>query len=113
MSADDRTRAGAPAGLDARQANELGGIVDPGEGRIVQPRMGSHLLAGMRERDEMAGEVSADDRRGILLFERSAAPGVVPVVDLPAKSLDSVHRLNRDLETLTRVDGADASHTAA
>ena len=73
----------------------------------MQPRTGDHLLAGMRERDEMAGEVSAVDRRDVLRFERSAVRGVIPVVEVPAKALETVHRVQCGFETLDRIDGAE------
>ena len=102
-----------PAASDHGQTHELHRVVDPGERRAgpirVRPTISSH---GVRERDEMAGEIAAVDRRDVLRLERLGAPRVVPVVEVAAEALEAPHRLERGLETLDGVERAEPAEIA-
>src|SRR5207302_1642485 len=102
-----RARARVAGLRDRRLVDEPGGVLDPGERRPIEAWALDHLLAGVRERDEMAGEIAAVDGRNVLRLERVAVLRVVPVVEVAAEALEGMQRLQRGLETLDDVERAN------
>src|SRR5206468_9861233 len=79
----------------------------------IEARAFDHLLAGYRECDMMPREIAAFDRRDVLRLESVAVLRVVPVVEVAAAALEGVQRLERGLETLDDVEGADPAEIAS
>src|SRR5687768_5014260 len=97
-----RARPRAADGRATGQLNEQETVLDPRERRAREDRTIDHLLAGLRERDEMAGEVAAVDRRDVLRVERTAVFRVVPVVEVAAEALEGVHGRDGGFQALDR-----------
>src|SRR5207247_3977993 len=62
--------------------------------------------------DEMTGEISAVDGRHVLRVEGTTVLRVVPVVEVAAKPLETVHRLERGFQPLDGVERADPAEVA-
>ena len=59
-------------------------VIDPGQRGRDRQRLVDHLAAGIRQRQQVAGEVAAVDRRHVGRLERLQVARVVPVVQVAA-----------------------------
>ena len=67
-------------------------------------RTGDHLPAGVAEHDQMTSEIAAVHRGDIFRLQRTQVARVVPVVEMPAETLEPIHGPERRLQPLDRFD---------
>ncbi len=87
-------------------------VLDARQNLAAQHRAIDELAASVRERDQMADEVAAVDRRYVRRIERTQRACVVPVVEVAAKALERLQRRERRLEARRRVAGPDPAEVA-
>ena len=83
------------------------GIVDAGEGHLDRQRPVEHLAAGIRKGQQVAGQVAAVNGGDVGRRERLQRARVVPVVEMPVKSLEPPDGGERGLDPLDHLQGAD------
>jgi hypothetical protein len=97
------------AALVAQQARllarERDGVCDAGEASCVRDRMIPPFPAGIRQRDEVPGQIAAVDRGYVAGIERPQIPRVVPIEQVPAEALELAHGRERRLQASDRRDG--------
>ncbi len=87
-------------------------VADPGERRRDRERLIDHEPARVRQRDEVAGEVAAVDRRDVRGLEPVEVARVVPVVEVPPEALQARDRRERLLEPVDHLQRPDPPEVA-
>ena len=91
-------------GCAQRFAQQRDAVLDACRDARFERLLRSHLVAGVCQRDQVGGEVTAVDRGDVPWLERPQVPGLIPVVEVPAKSLQPRHCIERRLQSLDRVE---------
>ena len=95
-----------------RLAGERQAVAGAGDDAGDSAGSGPPRRAGIGERDQVAGEIAAVDRRDIRRIERAKIARVVPIVEVAAEPLQPFHRGERRFEALDRLERADPAEVA-
>ena len=101
--------------MDGVLSGQSEGVGDSRSTRRSGHRRSPPLFAGIRDRDEMAGQIAAVDGGNIFGLERLEIASVVPVVEVSAKTRHASHCRKRRFQPFdglgranpTEVTGAD------
>ena len=107
----DRLRLAAVPQALSLFPRQVEGVGDPGEagcGAWVSAGLCAlPFAAGVGERDEVAGEVSAVDRRDIFRIEGAQVAGVVPIVEMPPVTGHAAHGRERRLKSVDHLSRSE------
>ena len=95
------------AGVVGGISNQPNDVAESREDGVRGERPLSDLEAGLLDDEQVGEEISAVDGRDVSRLEGSERLGVVPVVEMPPKTVEAARRGDQRLEALGGLRGAD------
>ncbi len=104
MAPGHRLHAARVAQVARLRARQLDRVGDPLQTTRVGDRMIFPFPAGIRQRDQVPGQIAAVDRGNIAGIERSQIARIVPVEEMAAEARQLAHGRQRRLQSRDRID---------